>query len=122
MNFGAVDRELSSKEQMELAALVAQSTGDEIAIFSLNDNGESGRFARSLQAALHDAGLNAPAVEPRFIYRDTPNKPIEIFAPAGADKFLDALLRYLAGKGKVKAPLAVGIATDQRISIWIAPR
>src|ERR1017187_4569679 len=117
---GTVDRELTDDQQKDLAAILKTFSGETIEVFSVNNNGESGRFAKSVQAALGMAGINAPPVVDKFIYEDIPQKPVVVYTPKGDDAFVTALAGYLLNTEKIKEPITRRF--DQSTSVWIAPR
>ena len=71
---------------------------------SVNDNGETGRFAKSLQAALSSAGVNA-TVANKFIYTDAPQPEFAVDSPDGENAFLNALAGYLVTHKKLGGQL-----------------
>jgi hypothetical protein len=119
LNIGTVDRALSKPEQAELAGRLTPFKGKTITIYDVNDNGETRRFAESLQMAFSLAGITA-TVEERYRYEDTPQKPMAIYGPVDERPFVIALTTYLGEKGRLSGPVPFG--RDGAISIWIAPR
>ena len=81
INIGSIDRALDINEQQELAGVMTQFADKQVHIFSVNDNGESGRFAASLKAAFDAAGFKNVSITNLGRYEDTPQRPVIIYSP-----------------------------------------